>query len=293
MKIISFGIIGGLLFVAMPLRVMALATVESRTGEPNVRALHTSSSVSGSTDERAARLTLKQVETLQQEVSELRGLVETQAHEIQQLKKSQQDLYLDLDKRLNTKLGATTTEGPLSVPEDAPLKAPEKIAGKPVEKIATEKAAVEAAEVSASTLTLAPASAEVIADKDPYQFAYQLVQTKRYPEAIVAFQSYITRFPDGVDAANAHYWLGELYMVEWQSDKARVASLDSAIQSFLNVTSHFPDHQKASDSLLKLGIIEVEKHNFKAAKQYFTDLKTRYPSSTAARIAENRLKQLN
>lgn len=283
MKIISFGIISGLLFVAMPSRVMALATVESRTGEPNVRALHTVAPVPGSTDERAARLTLKQVETLQQEVSELRGLVETQAHEIQQLKKSQQDLYLDLDKRLNAKSGATTTEAPLSIPEEVPVKAPE--------KVAIEKVAVETAEVSASTL--ASASRDTMPDKDPYQFAYQLVQTKRYPEAIVAFQSYISRFPDGADVANAHYWLGELYMVEWQTDKARVASLDSAIQSFLNVTSHFPDHQKASDSLLKLGMIEVEKHNFKAAKQYFTDLKTRYPSSTAARIAENRLKQLN
>ena len=99
-------ILTGFMALGAPLCVEALATVESRTGEPAVYAeepINRSSVVASNApaEDRAALLSLKHLETLKQEISELRGLVETQAHEIQQLKKSQQDFYTDLDKRIN------------------------------------------------------------------------------------------------------------------------------------------------------------------------------------------------
>lgn len=92
----------------------AIAPVESR-GEPmseiesfsTSRSSQPSSYSSSSTtttgpkrsDDRILQ-TLNQIESLKQEVSDLRGQLEIQDHEMKQLKKSQQDFYLDLEKRI-------------------------------------------------------------------------------------------------------------------------------------------------------------------------------------------------
>ena len=81
-------------------------------------------------------------------------------------------------------------------------------------------------------------------------------------------------------------------MVEWQKDAKNKALLDKAATAFSNVVSQFPGNPKVSDALLKLGIVESEKGNSVAARKYFMDVKSRYPGSAAARIAEARLKQL-
>lgn len=55
-----------------------------------------------------------QLQTLQQEVMELRGLVEEQAHELQRLKQQSLDNYLDLDRRVSAL--TTGAVSPLAVP---------------------------------------------------------------------------------------------------------------------------------------------------------------------------------
>src|SRR5690349_5070315 len=94
-------VVTGVITLGLPAFAGALATVESRTGESPMVYSGESSARSSVTEDRAALLSLKHLESLKQEISELRGLIETQDHEIQQLKKSQQDFYTDLDKRIN------------------------------------------------------------------------------------------------------------------------------------------------------------------------------------------------
>jgi tol-pal system protein YbgF len=52
-------------------------------------------------------------------------------------------------------------------------------------------------------------------------------------------------YPKGAYAANAHYWMGELYL--YKSD------LTSAITEFDVVVKNYPQHRKAPDALFKLG----------------------------------------
>jgi tol-pal system protein YbgF len=290
-------------------------------------------------EEHAARLTLKQIEELKQEISELRGLIEVQEHEIQQLKKSQQDFYLDLDKRL----GQLQSEGPkakrkITVSANDTVEIKEKISevetldaskvanamgrakGEPPQEGASQKSQdihLEAVAPAAVKVEEAPAirlqsSNTVVSDplsqptqasenvnlaptveKDLFESAYKMVRAKRYSEAVRAFRDYLTKFPTGEHAANAHYWLGEVYMSQWQTNKTKTELLDKANQEFLNITSKFPTHQKVTDALLKLGLIENEKGNLEAARQYLTEVKDRYPGTAAARIAETRLQQLH
>ena len=64
-----------------------------------------------------------------------------------------------------------------------------------------------------------------------YRAAYALVQGRQFDEAIPAFQQFLQRFPGGLYAANAHYWLGELYLVKEPPD------LEAARQSFVLLLS--------------------------------------------------------
>lgn len=349
--------------------VVALAVVESRTGTPVVR----SAANPAADRDRAAStasstpnpLNYNQIETLKQEISELRGLVEVQEHEIKQLKKSQQDFYIDLDKRISqsqsqnqssqnnkqtvsnaaankdiqitpkgkkSSSSITIDAKPISKPIETKIGVkvdPKAIAPKPEinaaskADIKTEASAASkpetkvepkiepkmpptpepiAAETSAmpvnmgvntsNTATVKEDNNSNNAEKGAYESAYSLVRSKRYSDASVAFQDYLNRYPQGERSPSAHYWLGEIFMVQWQMDKNKTNLLDKASQAFLTITTQFPTHNKVPDALLKLGIIESEKGNLEAAKGYFKEAKINHPGTAAARIAENRLQQL-
>ncbi len=297
MKLTSVWILGSLCVFCLPQPVVALATVESRTGQPVIRSeepVIRSSGIHGSTDDRSAHLGLKHLDALQQEISDLRGLVETQDHEIQKLKKSQQDLYLDLDKRLselkpraksNAVQGSKPSTSVTVVPIEEDIIEPSAI------EILPEKPIKPSAAVTI-TPTGGSKSVQTATEKEVYGSAYNFVRTKQYAEAVTGFEEYLTRYPQGEQAANAHYWLGEVYMAKWQAEKVNRGLLDQATQSFINLKTGFKEHPKVADALLKLGVIETEKNNFVAAREYLTEVKTRYPSSSAARIAASRLQQL-
>ena len=316
MKGHSVSILTGLIALAASHSVAALAIVESRTGEPSAydetasrplpiarsfedRATRAPvSKVQASAEDRAALLGLKHLEHLKQEISELRGLLETQDHEIQRLKKSQQDLYSDLDKRIinlsaakssavsktasKTSVVVTPSPTPVVTKKSSITIVPTGIAvPTPVSREPAQKTIEE------------PTAFEDSTEKTVYEAAYNLVRTKRYTEATSAFQNYLSQFKTGEHAANAHYWVGEIAMLEWQKDPENKTLLDKAAHAFSNVAFQFPGNPKVPDALLKLGIIESEKGNATSAQKYFTDLKSRYPGSAAARIAETRLKQLS
>lgn len=361
----------GLFAVNIP-SAMALAVVESRTGDPVIRSSTEETPYQGVSsqpggnavgNDRASRLNLNQIEALKQEISELRGLVEVQDHEIKQLKKSQQDLYVDLDKRLSQ---AQQNQKPISVSNSKDIQtgpkgkkpsvvvtskaemtpkteatpkveAAPKIEGKtetkaiakaepkvskPVAVLSTEptsdpletgpadepvtvtsKATKKA---SASAVTIVPtgtmtepgmvnpiaSNTNEASEKNAYEAAYNLVRSKQYADAVIAFQKYLSQYPQGERAPTAHYWLGEVYMVQWQSEKSNTGLLDKASQSFSTITLQFPSNNKVPDALLKLGLIENEKGNIEEARRYWMEAKTKHSGTAAARIADTRLQQL-
>lgn len=334
--------------------------------------------LSNTDERRAGRLTLNQVEALQREVTELRGTIEMQDHEIKQLKKSQQDLFSNLEKRINdmnavkpnsnsknqgslasasqasqiTVPGTNTAtaankpsnkassninmapaktytkESPMSSREGADQNAggqkgvqnvngqtniatemdennPDVVVDEDLEQAVsirpaamTKNSANKSEALSGDIgIVQGPSKTKAINtshlnEKDAYQAAYNYVRTKRYPEAIMAFQDYLKRFPKGEQAANAHYWLGEVYVVEWQADKNKADNLEKASQEFSNVTAAYPSHPKVGDAILKLGLIELDRGNIDVAKQHLEEVKLRFPGTAAARIADTRIKQI-
>ena len=86
-------------------------------------------------DNRGLLNILKEMESLQQEVRELRGEVEQQAYTIDQMEKRQKNLYNDLDQRLQSGQNSEQSESVVEVVEDQPQPREQpKVAPMPVEE---------------------------------------------------------------------------------------------------------------------------------------------------------------
>jgi tol-pal system protein YbgF len=225
------------------------------------------------------------MEILQQEVQELRGKVEEQNHLVQQLQEHQKKLYLDLDKRLReggpAKVGALTS---ISL-QEREAQGASNMKGALDARVSSQFAAAPPTTATAGTgLTGLTATEQTVEEEKAYQNAYRLIQSKEYDGALAAFKALMSNFPQGKYVPNAHYWLGEIYLVK--------GNLDLAAQSFDMVFRQYPAHPKAADSLLKLGYVEYSKGQWKKSQAYLNQVKTQFPGSTSAQLADSRLDQM-
>jgi tol-pal system protein YbgF len=88
-------------------------------------------------------------------------------------------------------------------------------------------------------------------------------------------------YPDGRYAPNAHYWLGELFLVIDPPDP------EAARQSFMLLLNQYPDNAKVPDALYKLGRVQFIKGNSARAREYLNRVMREYPDSSAARLASD------
>ncbi|MFO8004549.1 MAG: tol-pal system protein YbgF [Thioalkalivibrio sp.] len=194
---------------------------------------------------------LQGVETLQGEVRRLRGQVEQMENDLRNLQARQRDQFRNLDERLSLVEGGAATR---QAPEPDPPPDP----GEPLPD-ADEQGAYEA--------------------------AFDVLMGGDYGQAISRLERFMERYPDGVYAANALYWLAE----------AKYASGDyeGALVDFEAVRSRFPDSDKAADSLLKVGYSQFELGNAEAAREALEAVVAGYPGTTLSRLAQERLRRLD
>ncbi len=203
------------------------------------------------------------LEQLKLEVNELRGQIEIQTYNIEQLQQKQRDLYTDVDGRLQRieKDGYISDSAKSDVKEDESDKVAE------VEEVAA-----------------APAPPDPIKEQNEYQSAFRLLKESRYEQALTAFKQYLQDYPDSSYSDNAQYWLGETHYVMQQ--------YDLAINEYQALLKTYPDSQKASHSLLKIGYSYAELGNNSDAEKTLNEVKSTYPGTTAARLANDRLRKL-
>ena len=245
--------------------------------------------------------TVFRVQQLQEEVRELRGMVEQQAAEIERLKQQQRDQYLDLDGRITelTEGAAPVGEGsgPAST-DDVPaavdtaptdsnpgteaLERPE-IDAEPPEPATVGTVDVPEADVEEPAMADGPAT-ELQDDKARYDAAFQHLRDLRYAQAADAFADFLDDFPDSEFADNAQYWLGESYYV--------TGNYDLALDAFDRLLDDFPSSPKTADALLKIGYTQYELENWSQARTALEAVKSRYPDTTLARLADNRLRAM-
>jgi len=231
--------------------------------------------------ERSALDMLKKMEFLQQEVQELRGKVEEQNYQLQQVQEHQKKLYLDLDRRLRE--GGPAKMSGVSSPSLAEKGNKTDLQGA-VDARVSSQLAVDETQVKPAALTGLPATEDTQAEEKAYQHAYRLIQNKDYDGALNGFKALITNFPKGKYVPNASYWLGEIYLVK--------GNLDLAYEAFDRVYRDHPTHPKAADSLLKLGYVEYSKGQWKRSNDLLTQVKNQYPGTTSAQLADSKLDKM-
>ena len=66
----------------------------------------------------------------------------------------------------------------------------------------------------------------------------------------------------------------------------------TAIEAFNKVLVHFPDSPKIPDAMLKIGFSYYELKKWQEARSILEELVRRFPDSTAAQLAKNRLHRM-
>jgi tol-pal system protein YbgF len=197
-----------------------------------------------------------QSQMLQNEVRELRGMVEQLSYELQRVKQRQMDDYLDIDRRLSAAIAGTVAvepstdfQGPAGQADAGEqLTQPAAVAAaiSPA-TIQTDQAAVLAVPQSDSQKVKEPVvNSEEIAENYA-QASNLLLKQRDFKGAVQAFKQHIIDYPNSPYSANAHYWLGEIYLLQGEDELAR--------QAFTRVIEQHPSHSKALDANFKLGKI--------------------------------------
>ena len=109
--------------------------------------------------------------------------------------------------------------------------------------------------------------------EEQYERAFNLLRQANYPEAEVAFKSFIDKNPKDKLIDNAKYWYGETLYVRARFDESAVAFADAYQQN--------PRGTKAPDSLLKLAMSLGALNKNPDACVTLNELKTKYPNATA------------
>jgi tol-pal system protein YbgF len=239
------------------------------------------------------------ISDLQTQVQTLRGQVEDLTHQLQQMQAQQKTMYSDLDKRVSSRstTTATTPEADPGIADTGTdsssakkkkakaVAAAAAIGDEDIDTIAAGKAADQA---SANDLAAAPPKTDdqpnVAEEQQIYQSAYSLIKAKKYNEAAATLQKMLQKYPSGQFAANAHYWLGELYGLMGKNDQA--------ITEFGTVVKNYPDSPKLADAQLKLGLIYATQQKWSDAKSSFKKVINHYPGTSSAHLAAEQLKQI-
>ena len=210
------------------------------------------------------------VEQLQLELRKLRGQVEELNYSLERLKQDQKQRYLDLDRRI-----VSLSNQPLPANE-APSTG---VASQVIQVKDTNSQISNATPVEQTVVVQEVYDPEM--EKANYKAAFALIRERQYDASIVALLAFVEDFPQGALVGNAHYWLGEVYMV--QGD----ASL--AAQSFEHVITQFPKHRKIPDALYKAGVAYQNIGDMGKANEALQRVLSEFPESSAARLARERV----
>ena len=195
-----------------------------------------------------------QVDELQRQTAELQGRTDTLEYNSESTAGRQRDLYVDLDDRI--RMLETRLQAQVEAIERAPQTQPD-----------------------GGRLPVPGGS-----DRENYEAALDILKQQDYVAAGAAFRQFLVTYPDSLLADNAQYWLAETYYVSKEFDEALV--------QFQLVLSGYPRSRKLPDALLKIGYSQYELGRWDEARDALRRVRREYPDSTAATLADQRLRRM-
>ena len=195
---------------------------------------------------------LNQIELMKQDVSKLRGDMETLRHLNATVEQRQKDLYQDLDGRLR-RIEEKSTAGSLPTPN--------KVAETP-----------PMAEIKAPS------------DQEVYDQANALLDGLKNKEAFQAFTDFIKQFPNSVLLPDAKFGLANAQF--------NLKNYKATIGTYQKLLDQHPDFAKNPEALLGLANAQIQLALIPEAKKSLKDLIKKYPKSDVIQNAQKRLKVL-
>ncbi|OFX26425.1 MAG: hypothetical protein A2V77_23120 [Anaeromyxobacter sp. RBG_16_69_14] len=233
-----------------------MAEVQSRINELNA-------TVQQAGTERSARN-----DKLAEEMGRLRAMLEGHAHRLDAMEKSVAQLHASAGARVSERKAAAVPERKaVAAPEREPAAAPEREAVAAPE-VPKKREASEVPQGKTSVLALArqqEASGEKAVARDLYQ-------------------EYVSKFPADPRAAQAHFRLGELAFGDRRYQEA--------IVEYGRVAKDFPRSDEAPDALLRTAEAMTKLDLKDDAVAVLSEIPKRYPASSAATRAKQRLTEL-
>ena len=195
---------------------------------------------------------LNQIELVKQDVSKLRGDMETLHHLNATVEQRQKDLYQDLDGRLR-KIEEKSTAGSLPTPN----------------KVAE---------------TLPTPEIKVPSDQEVFDQASILLDGLKNKEAFQAFTDFIKQFPNSTLLPDAKYSLANAQF--------NLKNYKATIGTYQKLLDQHPDFEKNPEALLGLANAQIQLALIPEAKKSLKDLIKKYPKSDVIQNAQKRLKVL-
>ena len=147
-------------------------------------------------------------------------------------------------------------------------------------KLETQAAAGEA-KAAAAAPDAAPA--DPAAEMRDYETALTLFKSAKYKDALAAFLGFIKTYGSSSLLANAHYWAA--------SAQFQLHEYAKAAELFAKIPAVWPADARAPDALLGQANSQQEAGDAKGAKKTLAQLVEKYPASSAAQNAKQRLKK--
>jgi len=231
-----------------------------------------------------------QIQQLQTQLAELQGLLEEQNYQIEELKKRQKVLYVDVDSRIAALEGGqvnTATQGIGTTTSNTAVEGVEQSQPVVNQQVPEVRAPIEA---DIQTTTISGPAVEATANAvDPqaealYERAFSELKSGRFTESARLFEDFIQRYPAHDLTDNSYYWLGESHYVS--------RNYPLALAAFQTLEDQFPLSSKLSDALLKIGYTYHELEDYAQAQLALNKVITSFPGTSVSRLAENRLNLL-
>lgn len=212
------------------------------------------------------------IQGLQQEIQELRGQLELQAHNLKVLQEQQLAFYKDVDARIH------------GAPQKNNMPIPEQPTNSPSRPLPKAKPINTSATTTMPT-THTATSNNPAEEQIRYLAAYDLIKTKDYEKALPALQSFTSQYPKGGYTANAHYWMGEINLEQ--------KNYQTAISNFNTVIQQFPTSSKSAPSQLKMAYALADSGKKQDAIQHLNQVIKNYPDTNTAHLAASKLRTLS
>jgi tol-pal system protein YbgF len=135
------------------------------------------------------------------------------------------------------------------------------------------------AKVPAASVPLSSLSEQALYDQ-----AKQAFDAGELEKARQGFQEFMKRFPDSQNADNAQFWIGEIYYREKWYEKA--------IVEYQKVVEDYPKGNKIRSAMLKQGYAFINIGDNANARLILKDLISKYPNTTEAQLATQKLGQI-